>query len=428
MNAVIALARKDLALLFRDRGGLLFTFGVPILFAIFFGTLFADDSGSGSLSMAVVDEDGSDRSRDLIDRLSSASELDIEVLARQPAVDAVRNGRLTAYLVIPEGFGEGLGGLLFGEAPVLELGVDPSRRAASSMLEGVLTRYAMATMFDSFQDPRALRPLVGEARAMAQQSDLGPAQQLVFATFYDSLDSFLVDLERERLTQGDGSGEGAGGGAGFAPVTIETSSVVVDRMAPAQAYDISFPQGIIWGLIACIASFATSLVNERTTGTLVRLRTAPISNRHILAGKALACFVTSTLVIGVVLGVGVALFGIRPDNWPLLILGIVCVSAGFVGMMLLFSTFGENERTVGNVSWVIMMVMAMIGGGMIPLVFMPDWMASVSHVSPVKWAVLAIEGGLWRGFTLTDMLLPCGILLGSGAVCFVLGVRTFRTS
>jgi ABC-2 type transport system permease protein len=39
----------------------------------------------------------------------------------------------------------------------------------------------------------------------------------------------------------------------------------------------------------------------------------------------------------------------------------------------------------------------------------------------VKWSILALEGSIWRGFTLADMLLPCGILLGTGAVCLALG-------
>ena len=46
------------------------------------------------------------------------------------------------------------------------------------------------------------------------------------------------------------------------------------------------------------------------------------------------------------------------------------------------------------------MLMAMFGGGMIPLVFMPKFMQTLSNFSPAKWSVLALEGAIWRGFTL----------------------------
>jgi len=72
------------------------------------------------------------------------------------------------------------------------------------------------------------------------------------------------------------------------------------------------------------------------------------------------------------------------------------------------------------------MILAMFGGGMMPLVFMPPWMRSVSHFSPIIWGILALEGSIWRDFTLTEMLLPCGILLALAAAFFTLGVLMLR--
>ena len=35
---------------------------------------------------------------------------------------------------------------------------------------------------------------------------------------------------------------------------------------------------------------------------------------------------------------------------------------------------------------------------------------------------LALEGAIWRAFSPTEMVLPCAVLLGMGAVCFGFGV------
>jgi len=44
----------------------------------------------------------------------------------------------------------------------------------------------------------------------------------------------------------------------------------------------------------------------------------------------------------------------------------------------------------------------------------------------VKWAALAVEGAMWRGFSLADMALPCGILLAVGGAGFLLGIRNLK--
>ncbi|HRP62893.1 MAG TPA: ABC transporter permease, partial [Phycisphaerales bacterium] len=95
---------------------------------------------------------------------------------------------------------------------------------------------------------------------------------------------------------------------------------------------------------------------------------------------------------------------------------------------MLLSVLGKTEAAAGGIGWAVLLVMAMLGGGMVPLFLMPGWMQSISHISPVKWAVLALEGAIWRGFSPAEMLLPCAVLLGVGAGGFLLGSRLFRWS
>ncbi|MCP4479597.1 MAG: ABC transporter permease, partial [Planctomycetaceae bacterium] len=46
---------------------------------------------------------------------------------------------------------------------------------------------------------------------------------------------------------------------------------------------------------------------------------------------------------------------------------------------------------------------------------------SLSILSPVKWGILAMEGAIWREFSLSEMMLPCGILLGIGIAGIAIG-------
>lgn len=74
----------------------------------------------------------------------------------------------------------------------------------------------------------------------------------------------------------------------------------------------------------------------------------------------------------------------------------------------------------------VMIPLAMIGGGMIPLMAMPPWLLAASNASPFKWAILAIEGAVWRDLSLVQMLPALGILVGLAVALFGLGVAISR--
>jgi ABC-2 type transport system permease protein len=380
MRAVLALARKDLLLLVRDRIGFFFVFFFPLLYAVFFGYIGAalggDDEGMGAIPIVLVDEDRTDGSRALVERLVAADEVAVLVLEdREEAAALVRRGKRSAYVVLPAGYGEAAAAMLGGGPPSVDLGVDPSRKVESGILSGILAKHA-ARRF--------------EAAARALGADAEGAM-------------VPVDIRRAEVTTTDD-------GVPFGP------------------WSLSFPQGIVWALMGAAAGFGISLVVERTRGTLVRLQLAPIRSAHILAGKATACFLTAVGVTTVLLILGILAFEVRPHSYGLLAMAVLCVAGCFVGIMMLLSVLGRTEAAAGGIGWAVLCMMAMIGGGMIPYVFLAKvpFLATLSHVSPIKWSILALEGAVWRGFTVAEMALPCGILLAVGVAGFAAGAAIFR--
>lgn len=426
MVEIIALAHKDLQLLFRDRSGFFFTLLWPLIIAVFFGTLFGGGGdGRSAMSILVVDQDESERSQEFIATLDAAPEVDIRVTDRTEAVDLVRRRKSVAYVALKPGFGEACDRMFWGEPPTVELGTDPARQAEAAMLEGILMKYGSERMERFFSDPTIQRRNIEEGRASLRSSpDMPPAIRANLEQLYSDLDRFLGDDSFD-ADSGTAAGTQAGLG-GFRPLVVDRSDVtVVRRRWPASAYAISFPQGVIWGIIGSTAGFAISIVVERTRGTLIRLQVAPISRMYILAGKGLACFL-STIAISVGLYVfAFIVFRLRPGSYPLLAMAVISSSIAFVGIMMLLSVVGRTEQAAGGIGWAVLIVMSMLGGGMIPLFAMPGWMQRISHVSPVKWSVLAMEGAVWRGFSFSEMLEPCGVLVAVGVVCFIVGVRTF---
>ena len=417
MKKMLALARKDLRLLVRVKSGLFFTFVWPVLVAVLFGLVFSGQSSSGmrALRVVIVDEDNTSGSKAFIAKLEASGDFLVDRAGRAEAETMVRRAQRSAFIVIKPGFGAGSERMFYGEPRQLEIGSDPSRQAEASMIEGLLTKHVMADFQKLFTDPVGSRKMVDNAL-----TELGAAGNTTPLTplkrFLGELDTFLsAPLP-----------PAPGGGDGWQPVQIAKTAVVREQRGPSSGFDVAFPQGVMWGIIGCVMTFAIGLVSERVHGTFVRLQMSPLTRAQILAGKALACLVSISILQIMLFSLGAAAFGVRPRSIPLLMLACLAASIGFVGFMMMIAGIGRTEQAAAGAGWAMLMPMTMFGGGMMPQFIMPAWMQMVGNFSPVKWAILGFEGGVWRGFTLGEMILPCSILLVFGAVCFAVGVRGMK--
>jgi ABC-2 type transport system permease protein len=422
MNEILALAVKDLRLLVRNRGALFFTAVWPLLVALLFGAIFSgnSDAGMGNIRIAVVDEDQTPESRGFAARLARANGLETIATTREEARTLVRQGKRQAYVLIARGYGERRSRMFYGETPQVEIGMDPSRKAEGAMLEGLLMQHAAEQMQETLGDPtlsqqmaqKALDDLKGSGETFAGRSQT---------------ERFLTEL-KSFLGSGATTSTGQKSGMTFQPLHVTSHPVTEQASGPQNAFAVTLPQGAIWGLVGCAAAFAIGFVAERTRGTLVRVQMAPLTRTQVLAGKATACFLTAAAVQVIVFVAGALLFNVRPHSLILLSVAVLCACAAFVGIMMLLAVLGKTEQAVSGSAWAALLLMSMIGGGMVPLFAMPRWMLTVSNASPVKWAIIALEGATWRGFSAAEMALPCGILFGVGLATFAIGARLFRTT
>ena len=426
MAPIVALAFKDLRLLLRMRAGLFFTFVWPLLIAVGFGVILSGpSSGQSTISVALVDEDHTPGAAAFLARLEGASELETARTTRAEAEESVRKGTRRAFIAVPSGFGASSERLFHGAPPTVELGVDPSRTAESGMLEGVLMKYGTQGMQQVFSDPDAGHRAV-ESALKTLPADKGSDPEVASTTaFLGALDKYL---QRHRaLDPAAGSTSRASSGDGWTPLHVRKRDVTGARQGPSNTFEFTFPQGVVWGLIGCIMSFAVGLVVERTHGTLVRLQTAPLTRTAVLAGKGLGCFLAAIVLQAIMFALATLVFQVHVHSVGGLLLATMSAAAAFVGIMMLVAAIGRNEQSTSAAGWAILMPMSMIGGAMIPLFAMPPWLVRLSVISPVKWAILAFEGATWRAFSASEMLLPCGILIGVGLVAFALGTRFVRT-
>jgi ABC-2 type transport system permease protein len=478
VNALLTIARKDLKLLTRNKAAAFWVLGFPIFIAMFFGTIWSGGGGQPSLPVAVVDQDQTDYSRRLVKRLSGSEALKVRATSMDSAVAAVRHGDLTAYVALRPGASDNFG---FGDTAGIEIGIDPRQKATADMLRGLVTQAIFMEMRESFSASgpgrdmvaRQLEQLRADTTMSAERRERSETILRSLQTFMTTLDSAEASSAASRVasvaaadsaaTAGvelgggdsakvvagvDGSGGGTGGGGGGSGTgggsdksgsgggsdkneggpNIRMVEVAEQEHGPRTAYEVTFPSALAWALIGTCMSFAISIVYERLAGTFLRLRLAPVSRAQVIAGKGLACFLGCLISMTAVLLIGIFLVHIRVTNPLGLVAAMAAAAFCFTGVMMLIGSIGRSPQSVSGAGWAVMLIMSMTGGGAIPLFAMPPWMQTLSNFSLVKWAILGVEGAVWRGFTWAEMALPLGILLVVGAIGMGLGARALGGS
>ena len=427
MRSIMTLALKDLLLLWRDKFGLFWVVVFPLVFAIFFGSIFSGggDDGPSSIKIAVVDQDSTEWSGKFVSELDSSESFEVVKTELDNALQLVRKGKVAGYVLLEEGF-DAYAGPFFGGKPPIKIGIDPSRKAEAGYMQGILTKMLFASFQERLMDADRMTLIMESTETNIDSSaDLSPDQRSSLKKLISSVREFYGEADKSLFDMDGDEGEGSG-----VMGEIEVESIERERFKnhPKSYYDISFTQAILWGLIGCVATFAVSIVVERTTGTFLRLRLAPISRVHILAGKGVACFISCIGVMVVLLLFGKVIFGVNLSHIPQLVIAIFSSALCFVGIMMFMSVLGRTERAVAGSGWSILMVMSMIGGAMVPVMFMPGWMKSLSSISPVRWAIYSLEGAIWRDFSLPEMMHPVIILLAIGLLFFSIGATIIARS
>jgi ABC-type multidrug transport system permease subunit len=160
-----------------------------------------------------------------------------------------------------------------------------------------------------------------------------------------------------------------------------------------------------------------SLLMERASGTLARLAAAPVRASSIVWGKLLAIGLTGLTSILVVWAVTVAAFG---AGWgdPLGVL-MICIgaTAAMCGLGAFVTSFARSPQEAFAASLVVGLVLALLGGNLLPPGALPEALAVLSLGTPNGWALV----GFGRLALLGD---PASSVLGAFLVLCLMALVT----
>ncbi len=173
-------------------------------------------------------------------------------------------------------------------------------------------------------------------------------------------------------------------------------------------------------------SLGIMTATERQNSILKRLGATPLPRAVLIFGKIVASALVVTAAVIALLALGIAVYGVTIKGNPLsiaaiVLLGILVFAA--IGLMVGGMVKAEAAPAILNA---IYFPLLFLGGALLPLNQMPDWLQQAATVLPSYHFTNALIGVMAKGQTLFDVWPNLAALLAWGAAALLVAARTFK--
>lgn len=379
---LLALMKKELLALSRDMHGMGALFVMPMVFIVVMSMALKDvyTPATKSLAYAVVNQDQGKTASKLIERWAEEAGVAQPLPAQWQ--DEVRSGRLKYVLLVEPGFSKVMDDLASkGEARarlITEPGLDNSVFATNRM------------------------------RLLAIAAQL-------------RVEGLLVKLPRKMNTSAL---------TGDAPASAERMTVGPRPTAVQQ----NVPAWLVFGMFFVVASIAGLFVEERACGALSRLRSLGARPWQLIVSKIVPYLGVNGVQAALMLAVGVWLMpqiggeglSLQGIDWSALVLMLLAISLAAVSLALAVACLVSTHAQAATFGPILNVLMAALGGVMVPLFVMPPVMQKIATYSPMNWGLEGLLNVLLRNGDVASVLPQVGRLAGFSTLMLVIAFLLFR--
>ena len=348
-SRLMAVARKEVLHLRRDPRSLALAFLMPALLVVLFGYAITWDVDD--ISTVVLDQDGSARSRELLDAFESSGYFTVlRQLRRDSEVEeALDRGEAFAAVVVPPDFARDL---------------DAGRSAQ-------------------------LQVLVDGGDANTATIALGYAQGIVRSF---STKVLLAGAEPEPLVR--------------AETRVWYNEELVSR-------NMIVP-GLVAVIMMIIAAMLTSLTiaREWERGTMEQLVSTPVQRLEVVVGKLLPYVGIGIVDVVLVSLIGVFLFGVpfRGSAGLLMALSVAFI-VGALGLGMFISAVARSQLLATQMALILTFLPAfLLSGFMFSIDVMPPLLQAVTYLIPARYFLVVTRGVFLKG-TGAEVLAVEGLLM-----------------
>jgi len=370
LSRLLAIVRKELIQIRRDRITLVLVIGIPVVELLLFG--YALNAVTDHIATAVYDESRTSASRAFVAAFEHSTYFDVvdHVQTREEAMAAVDAGRARVAILVPPSFGDDVLGGRGATAQLIVDGSDPSV-AQTALFSGGLV-------------------------AQAQ--------------------SGRVTVEALART-----------GSTRAPGGIELRPVVLynPRMLSAQ-FMVPGLIGIILQMQAVLLT-ALGVVRERERGTLEQLIVSPVRPAELVLGKVLPNVALCLASTAMTLVMARVLFGVAVQGSVVeLFLLTLPFLFGSLGIGLAISVVARTQAQALQMTMFTLLPSILLSGFLYARESMPWIFQGISAVIPMTYYLQILRGVIVKGVGVGVLWPQATALTAFAVVVLGVSVRRFR--
>ena len=358
ISRILNLVRKELIQFRRDRLLTPFIILGPVLQMMMLASATATEATN--LQLAVLDQDLSSVSRNLITAFSNSSQLDMPL-----ALDSIEqgqflidDGKVDMMIVIPPSFSTDIA--TAGRRPQVQVIIDGS----NSFVAGTLAQIA----------------------------------QGVLAHFRGEL---LAEM---------GVGDTAIGGVEMRSVAYYNPELNFRHTAlPAQL-------GLIVYMVTMMLA-SLGIARERERGTMEQLSVTPIRKIELMIGKAAPVLALSLVNFVIMLTLVTSVYAVPLRGSFALLLGLTAIYIVVeMGTGLIVSSTARSQQQSLMIVFLVGVLNIAFSGYMVPVENMPWLLSKISYLFPIQHYMTILKGVMLKSAGLADVMNDVLALLGLGAV------------
>ena len=207
---------------------------------------------------------------------------------------------------------------------------------------------------------------------------------------------------------------------------------IVDAKQPSSVQQ-SVPAWLIFSMFFVVIPLSTTFIVEKQHGTLQRLKTLPVSDGYFLLGKIVPYIIINLIQTVLMFLVGIYLVPAAggqalqlADNAWLLIPMSMSISLLAISIAMLIAVrvnTTDQATTIGGVS---NLLLAAVGGVMVPTYVMPAAMKNISGYSPMNWGLEGFLNILLREGSFIDILPEMMKLISLSVVFLFFAIISYK--
>jgi ABC-2 type transport system permease protein len=371
MKDIFLLARKDFIRKWRNPFVIAGFLLLPLIFTAMFGLIFgrAEEKTLPSISLLAVDKDQSFFSEFFLSFFKQgelSQSIKLNKVKEEEGRKLMDKGKASALLIIPEKFGENIWD---GKPVELVLLKNPSEQFLPQIIEEICDIASL--LFSSF-----------------------------FSVFSDELSSIKGFIDKDEVPDKEISSlsiQARNKIEGIAKfilppiISLKQKTVQGKEESPLSVAGYILPAMSIMFLLFICNTVFEDVLKEKETGTLLRMTVSPLKTSDYIWSKILISATIGILCTLVLILLGRVIFSIYWGNFFLVFLIVLCLNIMIAGFISFLYSFIRTERQAGAVMSSVIIVMALLGGSMIPVENFPSFIQNISKLTLNYWGIRAFR-------------------------------------